>query len=218
MQPTKQILKRVQKELERAGASALDSIRVTERHLELIQPEVLSYEEAELHDLNQLVAEVVRDATPLAEDRGVRISLIQDMRLPSVAMLVEPIREALAVAIEICLATEHLKTLKVRTLARGNRAVAIVDRVTDDASQHACWRDAGPMGRVDLMVGESTSRALGGRMRILHRGDDLRAWLELPMAERTHHGTLADDFERNVNKPSTYSYQLSGSVSVSKGG
>ncbi len=179
------------------SASSLRACRLSRRQARLIEPELLSLDQAELHDLNQIVWSVVEEALPLCRALGIRLVLQQDPRLPVVPLLVRPIEDTLAAALDLCL-DEEAYLVRVKTRARRNRVVTMVERwcrspMTVSPAPRASllafqpesdWRDTGPMGQVELIVGDRTTRALGGKLSIQHRAGDLRILLELPIYER----------------------------------
>lgn len=205
------------KQVEESGADAVRSVRLSERQTRLLQPDVVDIEEATLHDLNHLVSKLVRSVEAKAREVDVPILLAQDHRLPSVPMLVRPIEEALAAVMDLCLDADDVELVRVQTSAWRSRAVVVVDRRTKTRPGQTWWREAGAMGRVALMVGVSTSQALGGRMRLLHRGDDLRTWLELPISGRPHRGSAAGQFDSPRSYSDRYSLELTGARSGLKG-
>jgi|GEM_PF-5247915 hypothetical protein len=205
------------KQVEESGPDAVRSVRLSKRQTRLLQPDVVDIEKATLHDLNDLVAKLVRGAEDKAREVDVPILLAQDLRLPSVPMLVTPIEEALAAALDICLSANDVELVRVQTSSWRSRAVVVVDRRTKTRPGQSWWREAGAMGQVALMVGVSTSQALGGRMRVLHRGDDLRTWLELPISGRPHRGSAAGQFDSPRIYTDRYSLELTGARSGLKG-
>jgi hypothetical protein len=170
------------------SATALRAQRVTRRQARLAETEILEPDRAELHDLNRLIRKVVEDARPLCEALGIRLVLQQDPRLPSVPILVRPLEDALAAALDLCL-EERTSEIRVRTEVRGDWVVATLSRLArrsdlDWPEPHSAmrWHTAGNMGTVELLVGDRTSRALGGRMVVQQRGGtELRLRLELPV-------------------------------------
>jgi hypothetical protein len=174
----------VREQIAAEQAVALQAHRLDRRHARLIEPEVLTPDQAELHDLNRVVWSAVEGVLPICRALWVRLVLQQDPRLPAVPMLVRPIEDALDAALDLCLAKGSL--VRVRTRACTDRAVTTVERWRSSRGdrQMMGWSDAGAMGQVELMVGDRAARALGGRLRILRRADDLRFRLELPSGSR----------------------------------
>lgn len=195
-----QVLENVCQQVVEQGASALSAQRIDRENAARALPEVLSMEMAELHNLNDLVSRTVDRARPLWKALGIRVVLQLDEMLPPVQMLVEPTRDALAVALDLCLAGD-LDTLRVHTRVCRDKAVLTLERLLaprfgvgqayHQDQTRLSWIEAGSMGRVELVVGDRTTRALGGRMSIQHRHGDLRLWLELPILSRPHAGWLA---------------------------
>jgi len=143
-------------------------------------------EQAELYDLNRLVGSVVEDALPLCQATGARVVLHQDPRVPAVSMLLGPIEDALAAALDLCLQTEPPPVLRVSTRVVRHRAVVVMERMwASTTATSSKWRTV-PMGQVELLVGDRATRALGGRLRLQRREGDLRLWLELPIFARPH--------------------------------
>lgn len=177
------------------SAAALRAMRISQRQARLIEPAVLSPEQAEIYDLNQLVYTVVEEALPLCNALGIRPVLQQDPRLPAVPLLISPIEDILSTALDLCL-DEDTHFLRIKTRAGRSRAVTTVERWCRSASQSTNyfnigsnnnkfeWCDTGPMGHVEFIIGERMMRALGGKLRIQRRGKDLRFCLELPSGER----------------------------------
>ena len=197
-----QILDNVCQQVVADGVRSLEAQRIDRERVARAMPDVLSVEMAELHNINDLVTRVVEQARPLWQALGIRVRLQLDELLPPVQMLVQPTEEALTVALDLCLAGD-LDTLRVHTRVCKDRAVLTLERLLAprrepgslvwDKPVELAWRDAGSMGRVELVVGDRTTRALGGRMSIQHRQNDLRLWLELPILSRPHCGWLAGD-------------------------
>ncbi len=195
-----QVLDDVCKQVVAGGAEALSAQRIDRAGAARAMPEVLSMEMAELHNLNDVVTRVVDRARPLWKALGIRVVLKLDQMLPPVQMLVKPTEEAMAVALDICLAGD-LDTLRVHTRVVKDRAVLTLERLLAPRygvaqallrdRTEVQWVEAGSMGRVELVVGDRTTRALGGRMSIQHRDGDLRLWMELPILSRPHAGWLA---------------------------
>lgn len=195
-----QVLGDVCKQVVEQGEQALALQRIDRDCAARAMPEVLSMEMAELHNLNDLVTRVVDRAHPLWKALGIRVVLQLDQLLPPVQMLVQPTEEAIAVALDICLAGD-LDTLRVHTRVCRDRAVLTLERLLaprfgvgqpyPNPPSEVQWIEAGSMGRLELVVGDRTTRALGGRMRLQHRDGDLRLWLELPILNRPHAGWLA---------------------------
>jgi hypothetical protein len=181
------------------AATALRAKRLTHRLARLAEITVLSAEEAVLGDLNHLVFAAVEDALPLCLLQGTRLALHQDPRVPAVPILPEPIEDALAATLDLCLET-HAELLRVQTGVRGSWAVASFERlVVPPSTDSAPWidlDDTWPIGRVELLVGSRTTRALGGRMRFQRRSEDLRICLELPITE-----SLGWSHEQGTKKP-----------------
>jgi hypothetical protein len=174
---------RVREQIAAQSVLALRAHRLDRRHARLIEPEILTPDQAELHDLNRVVWSAVEGVLPICRALGVRLLLEQDPRLPAVPMLVRPIEDALDAALDLCLAEGSV--VRVRTRACTDRAVTTVERWCASRGRRlAHWCDAGAMGQVELMVGDRAARALGGRLRILRRADDLRFRLELPSGSR----------------------------------
>ncbi len=192
------------------GLTALRAHRVSKRQARLIEPEVLAPEQAELHDLNQIVLAAVEDALPLCLALGVRMVLQQDPRLPVVPMLLRPIEDALDSAIDLCLDGER-GVVRVFTQALPDRAVTVVERSCGSAQDERrggggarrraapgeghfaeSWIEVGTLGQVELLVGERTARALGGRLRVERRRDDLRFRLELPRSDHEQHARVVN--------------------------
>lgn len=175
----------------REGAEALRAHRLGQRQARLIEPEVLTPDQAEFHDLNRIVWSAVADAMPLCQATGVRLVVELERRLPSIPLLVRPIEDMVSAAMDLCLDGQS-KVLRVATRLRSTSALTIIERScrVEAESQAPAepaaealqgeWFDVGSMGQVELMVGELASRALGGRLKIRRRADDLRFLLELP--------------------------------------
>jgi hypothetical protein len=195
------------------SARALRAMRLSHRQARLIEPEILSPDQAELHDINQIVWSVVKEALPLCRALGVRLLLQQDPRLPAVPMLVRPIEDTLIAAFDMCLEDE-VQLIRVKTAHCRNRAITIVERLGREAEElgrrpglaAAEWCTIGPGSHVELLVGDRTTRALGGRLRIQRRADDLRFSLELPCFERPEQGHLVG--ERAAPQPPRGKYRF----------
>ena len=195
-----QVLDQVCKQVVDQGTQALSAQRIDRAGAGRALPEVLSMEMAELHNLNDVVTRVVDRASPLWKALGIRVILQLERLLPPVQMLVQPTEEALAVALDICLAGD-LDILRVHTRVCKDRAVLTLERLLSpryglaqtypEHRSEVHWVEAGSMGRVELLVGDQTTRALGGRMSIQHRDGDLRLWMELPILNRPQAGWLA---------------------------
>ena len=195
-----QLLDNVCKQVAENSAQALSVQRIDHQVAARALPEILSMEMAELHNLNDVVKRVVDRARPLWRALGIRVVLELDQLLPPVQMLLKPTEDAIGVALDLCLAGD-LDSLRVHTRVRKDRAVLILERLLaprfgvsqayPDRIAGVRWVEAGSMGRVELVVGDRTTRALGGRMSIQHRDGDLRLWLELPIFSRPHAGWLA---------------------------
>lgn len=198
-----QILSEVCDEVVADGERALEAQHVDRSRAALNLPQVLSMEMAELHNLNDVATRVVTGSRPLWKALGIRMALQLDPLLPPVQMLVQPTEEALAAAMDICLQGD-LDLLRVKTQVFKDRAVATLERLllpgpfatapgTSEllGGDDPTWRDAGDMGRLELVVACRTTKALGGRMSIQHRRGDLRLRLELPILSRPHSGWLA---------------------------
>jgi len=198
------------------SATALRAQRVTRRQAHLAEPEILHPDRAELYDLNRLVRTVVEEGRPLCDALGVRLVLQQDPRLPAVPILVRPLEDALAAALDLCL-EEDPSEIRVRTEARGNWVVATISRRVAQADldldwfrPRGGWQAAGRMGPVELLVGDRTSRALGGRFLVQERGGaDLSLKLELPVRRRHDEGwqvTTDTPSHRRSGRPSDLSF------------
>ena len=195
-----QVLDQVCKQVVDQGTQALSAQRIDRVGAKRALPEVLSMEMAELHNLNDVVTRVVDRASPLWKALGIRVVLQLEQSLPPVQMLVQPTEEALVVALELCLAGD-LDILRVHSRVCKDRAVLTLERLLAprygvaraymEERSGVQWIEAGSMGRVELLVGGQTTRALGGRMSIQHREGDLRLWLELPILNRPQAGWLA---------------------------
>lgn len=193
-----ELVERICNALASDAATSLRTQRMSGRLARLAEPEVLSAEQAELYDLNQVVSSVVDEALPLCQALGVEVDLQQDPRVPAVQMLVRPVEDALAAAMDLYL-DEDLAMLRVRTYAHRNRAVATIeclrgpatrsDRPTAgrDWEQDLSWSMSG-MGRAEIVIGDRATRAVGGRLMLQHRAGEMRLLLELPTMERPHLG------------------------------
>lgn len=200
------------------GVAALRAQRVNRRQLHLMEPEVLTVDQAELHDLNRIIFSVIEDVMPLCESLGVPLQLDMDPRVPAVPMLARPIQDALAAALDLCLECENA-ILHVRTQVLRNRAVATVQHcaasrtlpdIRDDGSGEwpiaPGWHAAGTLDPVELIIGDRATRALGGRLLLHRAGDEMRLWLELPTNERPIQGWQVDS--REPNRPSALEESL----------
>ncbi len=176
--------------------AALSSHHLTEKQIKLIEPEVLTIDQVEFYDLNQLIISVIQNALPACQQYGVKVILQQDPCLPLVPIFVKPLEDAFAVALDMCIGKD-VGMLKIVTRVERDRVVAILERWTkapisddweaqnfSDADLSFGWTDVGTMGQVELMVGDRTTRALGGRMVIMRRESDLRMRVELPVMDR----------------------------------
>lgn len=181
-------------DVKQQSVTALRAMRMTLRQARLAEPEILTPDQAELHDLNLLILSVVDEALPLSRALGIRAALQLDPRLPQVPMLVRPLEDALAAGLDLCLdATVSL--LRVKTHIRRDRAVATFESLCHSDAFDAghwdldmSWQEAGAMGQVELMIGESASRALGGRLLLQRRAQEIRLSLELPITSRPQQG------------------------------
>jgi len=183
--PGPAFVERIREQIAAQHLVALRAHRLDQRHARLIEPEVLTPDQAELYDLNRIVWSAVESVLPLCQAMSVRLVLEQDPRLPAVPMLIRPIEDALDAVLDLCL--EKGSVVRVRTRACTDRAVTTVERWRASRTRDrrsTCWFDAGTMGQVELIVGDRAARALGGRIRIMRRADDLRFRLELPSGSR----------------------------------
>jgi hypothetical protein len=173
------------------GSTALRAQRVSERMRRLVEPEILSLDDAELHDLNRIVWTKVEEVRPLCRALGIGLVLQQDPGLPAVPLLVSPIEDMLAAALDLCLEDE-VQMVRARTRAARDRAVVTIERwcSAGPATDGRAWQEIRPMGSLELIVGDRTARALGGRLRIQRRAADLRVRLELPSGQQPHESRL----------------------------
>ncbi len=162
---------------------------------------VLSMEMAELHNINDMVTRIVEGVRPLWRALGIRMILKLDTMLPLVQVMVQPTEEALSVALDLCI-SKTPDVIVVQTRVIRNRVVATIEGSMPAseigiASVHTAemdsyrWCEVSSMGRVELVVGDRISRALGGHLRMQQREGSMRFRLELPIITRPHCGWLA---------------------------
>lgn len=171
-------------------------------------PEVFSAEYAEPHDLNRIVAATLFEVNPLCQALNLPVYIQYDWRLPPVPMLIEPIRDTISAMLDICIDPDLAAScsIRVQTSAWRDRALCVVERQSNSISP-ANWRDVGALGRLELMVGVQTSRALGGCLRVMRREEDLRLWLELPLVNRPN-GSLSTRYPATPTQDKKVGYFL----------
>jgi hypothetical protein len=165
----------------RGGAAIIREQRFSERQCRLAAPELLSLETAQPHDLNRLVGEVVRAAWARCQARDRPVCVLRDRRLPPVRMLVSPLRELLACLLDISAATTGPGSTHLITIARSTAAVVILERRSRTAKGPWLPLQVQRVGRIELLVGERTLRALGGHLRLSQCSEGQRAVIALPL-------------------------------------
>lgn len=184
--------------------AALEAMQVGHKQIQFLDPEVICLDQAEFHDLNQLVWSASERFFETCKTKGIRIQLQLDMRIPKVPMLIQPIQDSLIAALELCLDGTACE-LRIRTRATGNRVIATLERhcgTTDGRmglkqatnKKNPPWLDTQLGGHLELLVGECATRALGGKLRLQRRDEDVRLWLELPSTNRPQPSRLVDEF------------------------
>lgn len=184
---TESVLFEVCNQLTADAAMALRAQRVSSRMRRLAEtPPVLSAEQAEWCDLNRMVSDVVAEAGPLCQAVGAQVKLRRDPRKPIVPMLIRPIEDALAAGLDICLQMEgSAPKIEVETLIAGDRAVVLISgKSSQPAFANGYWQRADTTGQVELIIGDRAIRALGGRLQMENRGNQIRLRMDLPIAER----------------------------------
>jgi hypothetical protein len=166
------------------GASPAHLERLERRHRDLSQPEVLTAENATLCDVNRLVEQVVADALPICRDLGVPVRLLQAVNLPRVRMLIRPIEHTLAGLVDLCLDEADVAGLMLTTSAELDRVVVQIERrIGSDGDGSLTWRELRLGPRLEFVVGAQALRAVGGRMVVRQRANQIVARVELPVAE-----------------------------------
>ena len=213
-------LARVRDHVSGDAAVALRAQRVSGRLTRLAETPVLSPEQAELCNLNQLVLSAVEEVMPLCRATGSWVTVLQDPLLPTVPVLRGPIEDALSAALDLLVFDSpepsriHVRTMTTRASSRApgpgrHRAVVTVEHHVHDAASHRVpWRDLGLAGQIELLVGDSATRAMGGRLRLQGRCQRLRLQLELPITDRPMHAARAWREVPDFVAPAGFGYEL----------
>ncbi len=187
------VLKNVCRYITIQGNDALDAQPVERCRTVPGSPQVLSIKSAELHNMNDMVTRVLERSTPVFRVLGIRVVLRLDTLLPLVQVLVQPTEEALAAALDLVL-KESPDAVLVDTQVVNKKAIATIEgRILSteamglaavggyEPGPESAWLETGHMGRVEFLVAERTTRALGGVLRIQRRDSDFRVRIELPI-------------------------------------
>ena len=161
------------------GSASLE--RLARRQEALSKQDLISVDEARLHDLNLLVSRAVADALPLCRQLGIPVRLRQATHLPAVRLLPEPIEYMLAGLIDLCLDDEAVLALGVSTRAEVDRVIIGIERrLIGSIGSVALWHDVPLNAHLELLVGAQTLRAMGGRLVARYRERELWARIEIP--------------------------------------
>lgn len=159
--------------------------RIARRQRDALRTELISPEQAQLHDLNRVLSAAAADAAPVCQSLGVRLRLWQALDLPRVPLLVDPLHDTFSGLIDLCLDEDDVSMLELRSWGELDRVVAQIDQHVHHPAPYdnMHWSDLRLDSRLELVIGGQVLRAMGGRMIVRERAGALRARIELPRGD-----------------------------------
>lgn len=161
---------------------------------------MLSTAEARPLNINALVEHSLMEVLRQGVHSEARVFVDLDTTLPRLFVLQQPVQDALRRALVLCLQAAELSVVVVRTLAASEMAVVSIERCSRrryETIDLRCrrpktWHEVGSINDLDLLVGQQVLRALGGRLWLLRRPNELRAQFELPLVTQGYEQSAID--------------------------